>query len=250
MNRATYAILIAAVCGGCSFEASCGKKSVKTKEFEGTIKERTAALGMNPTKVDCGEPIEAKVGATFTCQVELDGEKTYAMNVTVTGVDEKDERVDLDPKWAGGERGVVTKKLEDIITARWTETFGPGTTLECGEPLRFVPDDDRFTCDVKSGTYQGKATVFFTDGTADLADVQLEQNVLGKKLLEELLTPSVREKTGPEVVVTCGDQALFARPADGTIWCDIADAKERAKIKVMVDEQNNVVRWDVAVPPT
>ena len=64
------------------------------------------------------------------------------------------------------------------------------------------------------------------------------------------LTPSVREKTSPEVVVTCGDQVIFARPADGAIWCDIADTKERAKIKVMVDEQNNVVRWDVAVPPT
>lgn len=248
MTRMRYLLLLAAICGGCSFEASCGKKKVKTREFEGTIKERTAALGLNPTEVDCGEPVEAKVGATFTCKVELDGEKTYDMNVAVTGVDDKADRVDLDPKWAGG-NAVVARKLEDGIGARMAERFGAGVTLDCGEPLRFVPDDDRIVCDIESGAYAGKATLVFADGTTDLADVEFEQHVLGKNLLEGILTPSVREQTGPEVTVSCGDQAMIPRPADGVIWCDIADAKQQAKIKVKVDDQNNVTRWDVAEPP-
>jgi hypothetical protein len=248
VKRAPYALVFAVVCGGCSFEASCGKKSVKTREFEGTIKERTAALGLNPTKVDCGEPVEAKVGVTFVCKIELDGEKTYDMNVAVTGVDEKAERVDLDPTWAGG-NAVVAKKIEEGVSARLAERFGAGVTLDCGEPLRFVPDDDRFTCDLVSGTYKGKATLIFADGTTNLDDVPFESNVLGKTILEGILTPSVREKTSPAVVVTCGDQAMIPRPADGVIWCDIADSEQKAKIKVVVDEQNNVARWDVADPP-
>lgn len=248
MKPAPYAILLALVSGGCSFEASCGKKSVKTREFEGTIKERTTALGLNPTKVDCGEPVEAKVGATFVCKVELDGEKTYDMNVAVTGVDEKSERVDLDPRWAGG-NAVVSKKIEEIVGAQMAERFGAGVTLDCGEPLRFVPDDDRFTCEVKSGSYQGQATLVFADGTTNLDDVQFEANILGKSILEGILTPSVREQTSPAVVVTCGEQAMIPRPADGIVWCDIGDGKESAKIKVEVDDQNNVKRWEVAEPP-
>jgi hypothetical protein len=248
VRRAPYLLLLAAIGGGCSFEASCGKKSVKTREFEGTIKDRAAALGLNPTKVDCGEPVEAKVGVTFVCKVELDGEKTYDMNVTVTGVDEKADRVDLDPKWAGG-NAVVAAKIEEGVSARLAERFGAGVALDCGEPLRFVPDDDRFTCDLVSGTYKGKATLIFADGTTNLDDVQFESHVLGKSILEGILTPSVREKTSPTVVVTCGDQAMIPRPADGVIWCDIADEKEKATIKVEVDAENNVKRWEVAEPP-
>jgi hypothetical protein len=248
VKRAPYLLLLAAIGGGCSFEASCGKKKVETREFEATIKERTTALGLNPTKVDCGEPVEAKVGVTFTCKVELDGEKTYDMNVAVTGVDEKADRVDLDPKWAGG-NAVVAKKIEEMVSARLAERYGAGVGLDCGEPLRFVPDDDRFTCDLTSGTYQGKVTLIFADGTTNLDDLEFESHVLGKSILEGILTPSVREKTSPEVVVTCGDQAMIPRPADGVIWCDIADATQKAKIKVVVDEQNNVTRWDVADPP-
>lgn len=248
MNRSVYTAILAIVCAGCSVEASCGKKKVQTREFEGTIKERTTALGLNPTKVECGEPVEAKVGVAFTCKVELDGEKTYDMNVTVTGVDEKADRVDLDPKWAGG-NAVVAKKIEEIVGARMAERFGAGVVLDCGEPLRFIPDDDRFTCDVVSGAYRGKATLIFADGTTNLDDVQFEEHVLGKALLEGILTPSVQKQVGDATTVDCGEQAMIPRPADGVLWCSISDGKQAAKIRVQVDDKNNVTGWEVAEPP-
>jgi hypothetical protein len=247
MNRATYTVFLVLLCGGCSFEASCGKKTVKTREFEGTIRERVTALGLTPTKVDCGEPVEAKVGASFTCKVEVEGGKTYDLDVTVTGVDEKAEKVDLDPKWRGG-RGVVSAKIEAIVGEQLGEKFGPGIALECGEPLLFIPSDSKLGCDIKSGSYQGKITLLFDDGE-NLQDVQFEPNLLGKKIVEGILTPSVREQTGPATSVTCGDQAMIPRPADGVLWCDISDGKQAAKIRVEVDEQLNIGRWEVAQPP-
>ena len=249
MTRLVHAVVLALVCAGCSFEASCGKKKVKTKEFEATIEERTRALGMNPTKVDCGEPVEAKVGNAFTCQVELDGEKTYPMNVSITGVDEKAERVDLDPKWEGG-RGVVSAKIEEAVAIELGKRFGDGIQLDCGEPLRFVSEDDTIVCDIASGSYRGKATLVFKPGTTELADVKAGDDLLGRRILEGILEPSVREQTSPAVKVTCGDQAIIPRPADGILWCDIADDKQAAKIRVEIDEELNVKRWEVAEPPS
>jgi len=63
------------------------------------------------------------------------------------------------------------------------------------------------------------------------------------------LTPSVREKTSPDVKVDCGPAAILSRPADGVVWCSIADGEKQAKIKVEIDDGLNVKRWEVADPP-
>jgi hypothetical protein len=71
--------------------------------------------------------------------------------------------------------------------------------------------------------------------------------LLAKAKLEELLTPSVREKTAPTVAVTCGSEPLIARPADGFVTCEAADGDKKVKLKVEVDTDLNLKRWD-AVP--
>ena len=73
-----------------------------------------------------------------------------------------------------------------------------------------------------------------------------EPPLLSKTKLEELLTSSVREKTAPAVVVTCGTAPVLVRPADGVIWCEIADGAERAEIKVSIDEALEHTSWEVA----
>jgi hypothetical protein len=247
MNTRTFAVLLAVVCGGCSFSASCGKKSVKADEVEADIKERVAALGLTPDKVDCDDDVEAKVGATFTCKVGFASGASHDLAITVTAVDDKAERASFDTRWTGGS-AIVATKLAGLVTGKFTERFGAGVAVDCGADLRFISADKKLPCDITAGAYRGKVTVLFDDED-EISDVTFDDKLLVKKSLEDLLTPSVREQTSPTVVVTCGDQVLVPRPADGVVWCDIVDGAQAAKIRVEVDDNLDVKTWAVAEPP-
>jgi hypothetical protein len=53
----------------------------------------------------------------------------------------------------------------------------------------------------------------------------------------------VKEKH-PNAKVDCGEVQLIQRPADGFVYCNGVDGTEKVKLKVEVDADLNVKRWD------
>jgi hypothetical protein len=224
------------------------KNKVDTKGFEDTVRQRTSEMGMHATKVSCPADVEAKPGNVFTCQVELDGKKTYALDVTLKGVDRATSKASLDTAWHDG-AAVQVAKLEPALTQELGKALGSQVTLTCGdEPLRFLDPQRKLRCALTAGAVKSTATIDFNEALTP-TDWHLDPPLLGRVKLEEILTPSVRDKTGPGVKVDCGPAALLLRPADGVVWCSIADPDKQAKIKVEIDDKLNVQRWEVATPP-
>lgn len=224
------------------------KSKVDTKGFEDTIRQRTSELGLHATKVTCPSDVEAKQGNVFTCQVELDGKKTYGLDVTLKSVDKASKHVNLDTAWHDG-AAVQVAKLEPAVTDELSKQLGSPVTLKCGdEPLRFLDAQHKVKCQLTAGKTKSTATIDFDEGLKPTA-WHLDPAILARAKLEEILTPSVREKTSPDVKVDCGPAAILSRPADGVVWCSIADGDKQAKIKVEIDDGLNVKRWDVANPP-
>ncbi|HEU4726822.1 MAG TPA: DUF4333 domain-containing protein [Kofleriaceae bacterium] len=231
-----------------AFAGSACKAKVDTKGFEDTIRQRTHDLGLVATKVVCPKDVEAKPGNVFTCQVELDGKKTYALDVTLKSVDSQTTKVNLDTAWHDG-AAVQVAKLEPALAGELGKALGSAVTLKCGdEPLRFLDAQRKTRCELTAGTVKSTATIDFDEALAP-TDWHLDPPLLGRAKLEEILTPSVREKTSPGVKVDCGPNALVPRPADGVVWCSIADADKQAKIKVEIDDKLQLQRWEVATPP-
>jgi Domain of unknown function (DUF4333) len=231
-----------------AFAVVACKSKVDTKGFEDTIRQRTTALGLHATKVACPANVEAKPGGVFTCQVELDGKKTYGLDVTIKAMDKATSKVDLDTAWHDG-AAVQVAKLDQGLTAELSKALGGAVTIKCGdEPLRFLDPQRKLRCELVAGEVKSAATIDF-DAALQPTDWHLDPAILARAKLEEILTPAVREKTNPDVKVDCGPAAFLLRPADGVVWCAIADADKQAKIKVEIDDKLNLQRWEVATPP-
>jgi hypothetical protein len=227
-------ILACVAFGGCD-------KKVKSADFTEWAQMRMGTLGLPDAKVTCPNDIPAKVGTTVTCQVAAGG-KSYALEVTVTEV--TGDKVNMDTKWKDGEV-VLANKLGTGTAIELGKMLGTEVAVDCGEPLRFLSAERTVTCDLSAGGLASKLTLTFDAGLVP-TDYKLDPPLLGKAKLEEVLTPSVREKTNPKVAVTCGPDVLMLRPADGIVWCGIDDGTEKAEIKVTVDEKLNVQGWEVA----
>jgi len=218
------------------------------KGFEETIRRRVSENGLRATKISCPPDVEVKPGARFTCQVELDGKKTYALDVTLKKLEKTSFEVDLDTAWRDGS-AVVVARLDEGLTKQLSEQLGNPVTVKCGdEPLRFLDPQHKLRCELSADTVKSSATIDFDD-KLEPTGYHLDPPLLGRAKLEELLTPAVREKTTPSVKIDCGPSALLARPADGVVWCSISDAGKQAKLKVEVDGELNVQRWAVTAPP-
>jgi len=248
MRSSSYILagFLVALAGALAGTACKGK--VDTKGFEDTIRQRTQGMGLSATKVACPADVEAKQGNVFTCQVELDGKKTYGLDATIKSVDTAAHKVEFDTAWHDG-AAVQVAKLEPALAGELGKALGGAVTLKCGdEPLRFLDKQRKTRCELTAGTVKSTATIDFDEALAP-TDWHLDPPLLGRAKLEELLTPSVREKTNPGVKVDCGPAGFLLRPADGVVWCSIADADKQAKIKVEIDGNLKVQRWEVATPP-
>jgi hypothetical protein len=224
------------------------KAKVDIQGLEDTIRQRTSELGVHATKVACPGDVEAKPGKVFTCQVELDGKKTYALDVTITSVTKETGKLGLDTAWHDG-AAVQVGKLEPVLTEQLGTALGSPISIKCGdEPLRFLDAQRKVRCRLAAGEVKSDAIIEFDEALSPTG-WHLDPPLLGRARLEQALTPSVHDKTNAGVKVDCGPAALFARPASGVVWCAIADGDKRAKIKVEVDDKLTVVRWDVATPP-
>jgi hypothetical protein len=218
------------------------KKKVDTADFEGRLKKRTDELGLAGATVSCPKGVEAKEGQTFECSVSVGG-RSYVLVATVTKVDGKE--LGMDTKWKDGE-AVITGKLAPALGGELGKQFGTPVTVDCGKDTMVFLDKARnVTCDLAAGDTKAKVVITFDD-KLNPTTWKLDPQLLAKSKLEGILTEPVRAKTSPTVAVTCGDKPLLPRPADGTVWCEIADGAKKAKLKVAVDDDLQVKGWEVA----
>lgn len=216
---------------------------VDTQDFESRIRKRIAELGLPPGKVTCPKEVEVHPGAMFTCSIEI-AAKPYDLDVTIVDLKGSgDAEINLTTQWRGGS-AIVGTKLAPVLEAAMTKTLGIPVKVDCGAPLRFIDPKHQVRCDLTAGASKyGLLTTF--DAKDDPTDWKLDPPALLKSKLEEILTPSVREKTVPDASVTCGSEPMIARPADGIVHCAIAAGGKTGKIAVTVDEALDVKRWDV-----
>jgi hypothetical protein len=223
--------------------AAC-KKTVDTKGFEKTIAAKVTELGLTPGKISCPSGIEGKKGAEFTCKVEIE-KTTYDLIVTITSVETSNAQ--MDTRWAKGP-AVISKKIAANAPKALAEAFGTTVTVDCGtEPLLFL-ESSKAKCKLTSGKASSTLLLSFDD-KLEVTGWELSPPLLGRKKLEELLTPSVAEKTSPNVKVDCGPEDLITRPADGNVWCGVTDGAQTAKIRVAVTPELKVDKWEIATPP-
>jgi hypothetical protein len=234
MKRLSIVVMLLGI-GAC-------KKKVDTGDFEGRLKKRTDELGLTGATVSCPKGVEAKVGQSFECSVSIGG-RSYVLVATVTKVDGKE--LGMDTAWKDGE-AIINAKLAPALGTDLGKQFELPVTVDCGKDAMLFLDKARnVTCDLTVADAKAKVIVTFDDKLVPTA-WKLDPQLLAKTKLEGILLEPVRAKTSPTVTVTCGDKPLVPRPADGTVWCEIADGAKKAKLKVAVDEELQVKGWEVA----
>lgn len=226
--------------------AGC-KKKMDSEDFESRLVKRTEELGLSGAKVSCPKNVEAKAGTSFECTVSTGG-KDYLIVTTIKGVEGK--QVQLDTQWKNGE-AVLSNKLEPSLATQLGTQFGVPVTIGCGEPLRFLDAAGTVTCDLTAGAAKSKVTITFDAGLTP-TDWKMDPPLLAKAKLEAILTPSVQGKVGASAVVSCGEEPLLVRPADGIVYCkgtanETGKASE-AKLLVEVAEDLSVKRWEAITP--
>jgi hypothetical protein len=228
------------VLAGVLAAAGC-KKSVKNDEVEAFVKRRAADLGMQNAKASCPSGVEAKVGTSFDCKLEIDG-KTYVLVATITSVE--GTKLAIDTAWKDGE-AVVSSKLSAALAGELSNQMETPVKVECGEPLRFLDQDRNVACDLVAGSTKAKLLVTFDENLAP-TNWKVHPGLLAKPRLEQLLIERVRTQTSATATVTCGDEPLLARPDDGIVWCQVTDGARSAKVEVEVGPDLVVTRWKFA----
>lgn len=234
MRRTTYRHLVLGLC----LIAGC-KKTVDTKGFEKTLDAKVKALGLVPGPISCPSGVEPKTGGVFTCKVEIE-KISYDLAVTITSVE--GSNVQMDTAWAKGP-AVIRKKIAEGVPKVLGEQLGAKVELDCGkEPLLFLTAG-KATCKMTSGHTAATLEISFDD-KYEVSSWKLDPPLLGRAKLEEILTPSVAEKTTPAIKVDCGPEDVFPRPAEGVLECAISDGTQHARIKVSISPELKVERWE------
>jgi hypothetical protein len=236
--------------GGCLRFAALGaalagcRAKVDTHELEGNLRAKTVEMGLHATRIACPDDVEAKPGRVFACRIELDGVKTYALDVTIKRVDPAKAHVDFDTAWHDGP-AVQVARLAPALTAEIGKSLGAPVTLACGtDPLQFLDADRKLHCQLTASGVTTAVTVDFDPALA-ATDWHLDPPLLAKAKLEELLTPAVRDKAGANVAIDCGPAAFVRRPADGTVLCAVTDGTHQGKLRVEVDARLALKRWEI-----
>lgn len=231
--------------GGLVLAAGC-KKTVDTKGFEKTIAERVTAMGLSPGKVTCPSGVEAKAGASFDCQVEIE-KTTYDLTVSITSVDTEAKRVNMETAWKKGD-AVLAKKIATVAPPKLQQALGAEVAVDCGaEPLMFLDADRKAGCKLTAGDKAATLTFAFDD-KLEVTGFKIEPALYGSAKLAAILTPTVHEQTGADTKVDCGPDAVVQRSEDGAVWCSIDNGKQAAKIRVAVTPDFGVESWKVAKP--
>lgn len=236
----------ARICALIVLAAGC-KPTVQSSELEADLSQRVTAMGLHATKVTCPGGVEARPGQAFTCQITL-GAKTYALDVTITGVDKAKAKADFTTAWHDGP-AVQTAKEEALLGGALTKDLGGAVALHCGdEPLAFLDSAYKLHCTLAARDVKTKATFGFDAKTLDATDWHLDPPLIAKAKIEAVLTPAVHEKLPDDVVIDCGPAPFMLRPADGVLTCKATRGAETAALEIEVDDNLNVKRWEIAKP--
>ncbi|HET9619897.1 MAG TPA: hypothetical protein VFP84_00925 [Kofleriaceae bacterium] len=230
--------------------ATAGCNTIKSKELEADLGKRVADMGLQATSVSCPSGVEATPRQVFTCQIAIAAPaearkqaKTYALDVTIQAV--ANGKASFDTAWHDGP-AVQTAKMEGLLATELGKALGGAVTLACGdEPLRFLDSQHKLRCELAAGEVKTKATIDFDARTLSPTDWHLDPPLLAKAKLEAVLAPAVREKA-PGVTIDCGAAPFLARPADGVVTCKASDGAQTGALKVDIDDNLNVKRWELA----
>ncbi len=130
-------LVLPIVIGGCSFQASCGGKTIDSKKGEKIIAERIKADTGIDVKATCPTGVKIKKGGTFDCTFELGGVKGKVL------VTQNDDAGNVSFEVTEG--FVIGAKVEAAIAANLKENGIAASAVSCGAAVRpSVPGT--FTC--------------------------------------------------------------------------------------------------------
>jgi hypothetical protein len=230
MKKMSWVVLVAAA--GCSARASCGnKKKIDAAELEEKVKTWVTADGGNPTKVDC--PDEAKKNTTFGCEVELDGEKAYFVDVDPDVIDEEAPEL----RWRGGQ-GMHRKKLQEAFALEHPQ-LAEHAKLEC-EPYLYWGVKGEISCAVAIGAAR---STYFLDGKK--GEYRFDPPFLKVDILEKNVADNILKA---DAQVDCGEGIAIVRPPDGVVICTATLGAETAKVKLVFDPKLELTSHEVLPP--
>jgi hypothetical protein len=225
----------------------------RTKVIDGSklavrIRDRASTLGVRVTNVSCPSDIIDKPGVKLSCQVEIDYEKSYIMDVTVIDLDRRDGGSHLEATWHDGV-AVRVADLESHLRERLRQTIDIAINVVCGdEPLRFLDAQRRLRCDVAIGEAAATMMVEFDDHVVP-TNWKVEPPIIVSAQIAKIMTPIVRAKTNHGVELDCGPKAAYVRPSDGILWCTLTDGAKRSKLRIDLDERINPQSWGIVPAP-
>ena len=146
--RVVVAVLTMAACGGDSASAVKVRR-VDRQQVEGLVvqrqKERNPALRVGTAT--CPSNVEARVGETFTCTVEVEDQAAH-VTVTVSEVLGAEARYDLRPVEAVVDVTSVVAFVRSRLDADWRDA-----RIDCGQvKARVVAVGSAIECTVFNGT--------------------------------------------------------------------------------------------------
>jgi hypothetical protein len=232
------AIVYLALLGGCSYEVRCGGSDasgevVKKTELETNLATALRAQGLNVTGTHCDtEDIPPQVGAVVTCEVELDGKKSYGAHATITARNGEhlDAHVLLDVP-----RAVDAHKVEREITAQLAKQLDIQGTVDCREPIRSIPDSNVVACDAVLDGYAHVLDVHFDDQQA------FTQVTFGTLTTRQSIADAIATKH-PEGHLDCGADPLVA--PDG-LECSLTGVAGFTRATFHYDASATELSWDL-----
>lgn len=242
MRKPSKLWLLALVLSGCTVRCYGPKTTMNRDELEKTLETRLAVGG----HVRCPEDLEAKVGATYRCQLELEN-TSYALDVTITSIDPTDSKTPLriDYKFARGRafrRSVVQADLQKKLS----DMLGAPLEVACGaEPLLFIRET-LVVCQLRSGNVR-TTTSLALDDKLGVTNGPLVPPVFSRKELEAGLREATKAQFGPDMAIDCGPEAIIMSPADSTIHCQASKGSEKAPLEVVV-ERDTTTSWKLSAP--
>lgn len=238
--KTALTVLMGLPLAACSIKAHGLELDAATIETQ--IKANLAKEGVVVDKVKCTEGVALEKGAKLTCQIHI-GDKQYEQIATLS--DPKSLNMDL--TWPRGEV-VYAHKLVTMMTPQLTEAVGAPAVIDCGEPLLFLDKDRAARCKITIGGVTTQLATTLDDKWVPVR-WQLEPEVLLRVRLEEMVTPSVREKLGATATVTCDGEHVLAKPANKILDlpCTVHSGAKTLRINVHGEDDANgkliVSRW-------
>jgi hypothetical protein len=223
-------------------------KMIDVSKLAARIRDRAMTLGIGVTNVSCPNDIVGKPGVKLSCQVEIDGKKTYTMDATVIDVDRPDGGGHLQTAWRDGV-AVRVADLEARLRELLRQTIEITANVACGdEPLRFLDAQRRLRCDLAVGEATATITVEFNDDVVP-TNWRSEPPIIVSAQIAKLMTPIVRERTNQGVELDCGPKVAYVRPSDGILWCTVIDGATHAKLRIDLDERITPQSWRIVPAP-